>query len=318
MDLATGTHRAFSKPNNTIIYIDVKSNHPECVIKNTPLAVQKRLSMLSSSESIFDQTAPPYQAALDKAGYTHKLKFEKQTTRTRRNGNRRKITWFNPPYSQNVETNIGGTFLKLLDTCFPPGHPLQPYLSRHTINISYRTMRNMANVISRHNLQTLKQQQALTEPEARTCSCSKAVRDSGACPMAGKCLLSNVIYQATVTRDDTGQVETYTGLTSTTWKERRGVHNSSFKHRAKPDAKSSNSTELSKHIWKLKDANIPYSLSWKILARANSFNASSKMCRLCLTEKYFIMYNQEGATLNSRSEFYSKCRHKTGMLLSNG
>ena len=316
VDLTTGIHRAFSKPNNNILYIDVKSNHPQCVIKNTPLAVQKRLSMLSSNEEVFNQTAPPYQAALEKAGHRHMLKFEKPTT-SKRSNNRRKITWYNPPFSQNVETNIGATFLKLIDTCFPPGHRLQPTINRHTVKISYRTMPNMANVISRHNTHTVKQQQPPTQEEARTCSCSKAVKDSGTCPMAGQCLLDNIIYQATVTREDTGQAETYTGLTSTTWKERRGVHNHSFKHKAKPGAKSSNSTALSTYIWKLKDSKIEYSLSWKILARANPFNTSSKMCRLCLTEKYFLMFNQEGATLNSRSEFYSACRHKTGMLLSN-
>ena len=113
-------------------------------------------------------------------------------------------------------------------------------------------------------------------------------------------------------------VNTYTGLASTDWKARLGVHKTSFKHKPKPGAKSNNGTELSTHIWELKDQNINHTLSWKILDRAQPFNPSTNMCRLCLTEKYYLMYNPEGATLNSRSEFYTACRHKKGMLISNG
>ena len=136
--------------------------------------------------------------------------------------------------------------------------------------------------------------------------------------MGGQCLLTNTIYQATVTQVDSGKVETYTGLASTNWKARLAVHTSSFKNKPKPNAKSSNSTELSNHTWELKESNIEHTISWKILDRAQPFNPSIKICRLCLTEKYYLMYNESGATLNSRSEFYTACRHKTGKLISNG
>ena len=88
----------------------------------------------------------------------------------------------------------------------------------------------------------------------KTCSCPKAVRDSKACPMAGQCLLENTT--ATVKEEESGKVETYTGLASTNWKARLAVHKSSFNHRPKPGEKSSNSTELSNHIWTLKDKKI--------------------------------------------------------------
>ena len=286
--------------------------------KNTGPAVQKRLSMLSSNEEIFNQAAPPYQEALEKAGHTHKLKYEKQNTRTKRSTNRREETYFNPPFAQDVGTNVGADFLKYLDSCFPKGHPLHSVLNRHTVKISYRTLPNMAQILSRHNSQTVRKKEALTAPEVKTCSCPKAVRDSKSCPMDGQCLLENTIYQATVTQEESGKVETYIGLASTNWKARLAVHKSSFKHKSKPGAKSSNSTELSNHIWDLKDNNIKYSLKWKIIDRAQPFNPSSKMCRLCLTEKYHLMYSKNGATLNKRSEFYSACRHKTRKLISNG
>ena len=112
------------KPNNTLLYIDINSNHPKSVIKNTAIAVEKRLSILSSNEEIFNQAAPPYQAAIDNAGYKYKLKYTKQNTTKRHKPNRRQQTWFNPPWSDNVDTNIGALFLKSIDDCFPPGHPL--------------------------------------------------------------------------------------------------------------------------------------------------------------------------------------------------
>ena len=54
VDLTTGTHKPYTKPNNTLLYIDVNSNHPKSAIQNTAKAVEKRLSMLSSSEEIFN------------------------------------------------------------------------------------------------------------------------------------------------------------------------------------------------------------------------------------------------------------------------
>ena len=54
-------------------YVDVKSNHPPAIPKNIPLGVNRRLSRISANETVFNQAAPAYQAALDKSGYSHKL-----------------------------------------------------------------------------------------------------------------------------------------------------------------------------------------------------------------------------------------------------
>ena len=40
-------------------------------------------------------------------------------------------------------------------------------------------------------------------------------------------------------------------------------------------------TELSKHIWKLKDAGINYTISWKIVNKGRLFNPLSQTCQLC-------------------------------------
>ena len=51
LNLNTGTHKPFTKQNNTIQYINVQSNHSQSHKKNIPLACQKRLSLLSSQRT---------------------------------------------------------------------------------------------------------------------------------------------------------------------------------------------------------------------------------------------------------------------------
>ena len=76
------------------------------------------------------------------------------------------------------------------------------------------------------------------------------------------------------------------------------------------------STELSKHIWHLKDAKIGFSLTWKILKQAAPFNPASNRCDLCLWEKYFIICRADLASLNKRNEHVTSCRHARKFLLS--
>ena len=40
-------------------------------------------------------------------------------------------------------------------------------------------------------------------------------------------------------------------------------------------------------------------------------------CRLCKREKYYILFEPDGATLNKRSELYNTCRHRLKDLLNN-
>ena len=107
-------------------------------------------------------------------------------------------------------------------------------------------------------------------------------------------------------------METYTGLTGGTFKTRYNKHMYDFRTVSQAGA-----TTLSKHIWKLKRENAPYNLAWEVLARAKVFNPVTRTCQLCLREKYLISFYPESATLNSRTELYSTCRHRLKMLLEN-
>ena len=126
LDISAGTYKPYMKPGNIPLYINRKSNHPPNIIKNIPPAINRRLSKISINEKVFKEAIPPYQKALEKGGYNFKLKFEPDSKKKKKKKNRyREVTWFNPPYSQNVSTNVGGRFLKLIDTCFPLFTPWQ-------------------------------------------------------------------------------------------------------------------------------------------------------------------------------------------------
>ena len=89
-------------------------------------------------------------------------------------------------------------------------------------------------------------------------------------------------------------------------------HTSSFRNRDE-----GHSTTLSSHIWNLEDTGKNYDLKWRIIDRGKKFNPSSRKCNLCLKEKYHIIFQPSGASLNKRSELFSTCRHRWQQLLEN-
>ena len=103
---------------------------PPSITKNLPAGINKRLSSISANEEIFKKATPVYQDALAKSGYNYQLNFEPplppSQSINKKKCRKRRITWFNPPFSCNVKTNIGAKFLKLVDNSFPKEHPLHP------------------------------------------------------------------------------------------------------------------------------------------------------------------------------------------------
>ena len=246
-------------------------------MKNIPLAVNKRLSEISSNNDIFTEAAKPYQEALIKSGYKHELRFEPSSVDNVRKSRcrNRKVIWFNPPFCKNVATNVAKEFLSLVETCFPPGHILRSTFNRNTVKASYRTMPNMGQLISRHNCKVLSEIR-VKENISEGCNC----RASAICPLDGKCKTSGVIYQATVTTSSVpSQIETYTGLTICPFKTRYNAHMANFRNR-----ESKTSTTLSQHIWKLKDVGTDFTIKWKILERGGGYNDTTKSCRRCFIE----------------------------------
>ena len=92
--------------------------------------------MTIRSTSVFSSAIPLYQQALIDSGYDFKLKYNPEAgsdSQSKRNRRRtRQIVWFNPPYSMNIETNIGQEFLKLIDN-FPQNNILAPVMKRNKV-----------------------------------------------------------------------------------------------------------------------------------------------------------------------------------------
>ena len=203
-----------------------------------------------------------------------------------------------------MQTNIGREFLNLIEKCFPPNHKLRKLFNRNNLKLSYSCTPNIKQIINGHN-KILRQNTPSEEKiTPKPCNCRKANN----CTLKGECLVKEVVYQATITTAE--GTETYVGLTATEFKTRWRNHQKSFRHDSKR-----NDTELSKHLWQLKDQKKDFQISWRILAKAKSYSNLTKRCNLCNTEKYHILYKPKMATLNKRNELVSTCRHKRKFLL---
>ena len=140
-------------------------------------------------------------------------------------------------------------------------------------------MPNMRKYISRHNCQVQKSEEEPTRPG---CNCSGRL---GPCPLNGNCQVSSVVYKATVVDSD-NTTNTYTGLTSNTFKKRYYKHRTTFEKENHKEP-----TTLSTHVWNLKNKNKDYEIKWSVIDRAQDFNPVTNKCRLCLKEKFYFIFN---------------------------
>ena len=155
-NLVNNTYKPYPKPNNEPQYINKQLNHPPNIIKQLPKSTEKRLSENSSNVDVFNESVQTYNNALRKSDFTEKLIYETPTLKNsyeenKKRKRKRNILWFNPPYSKNVKTNVGKTFLKLVSTHFPKEHQMHKIFNKNTIKISYSYMRNIGSILSSHN-----------------------------------------------------------------------------------------------------------------------------------------------------------------------
>ena len=138
LNLENSFYCPYQKENNQIKYINTESNHPPSTIKQLPLSIESRLSLLSSSEEISNDSVTAYQDTLDKSGYKHKLKYQANiNTANNKKQRKRNVIWFNPLYSKNVKTKIGKIFLNLIKKHFPSHHKFHKLFNKNTVKISY-------------------------------------------------------------------------------------------------------------------------------------------------------------------------------------
>ena len=297
----TGLYRPYKKAINNPTYVHTDSNHPMHVKKELPQMIGRRISDLSANQEVFNAEAAVYNNALRLAGYNNELQYTENLIKKRR-PRKKKVTWFNPPWNDEVSTNIAKKFLCMIDRHFPKNTILGKHLNRSTIKVSYSSMPNMARIISGHNKKVIGSSAHL---ETKGCNCRKPP-----CPLDGKCKTTNLLYRGTV--KTANFTKHYVGLSSNSFKERYTGHKASFTHRAQ-----ANKTTLSNYIWNLRDKQTTYDLEWSILNLAPSYSRKVRNCQLCLMEKTLISLADPSTTLNKRNEIIAKCRHRDKVLLKN-
>ena len=55
---------------------------------------------------------------------------------------------------------------------------------------------------------------------------------------------------------------------------------------------------------------IRFEIKWEIKEKAAKYNPGGKDCKLCSSEKYHILMEDDKRSLNVRSKLLSKCRHR--------
>ena len=313
LDLKTGKHRPYRKPDSEILYVHNESNHAKCVINEIPKSIANRLSVLSSDNQIFDTFKTEYENALIAAGYSQtqsKIEYvhkdidtailERKNRDIRRRRNRR-VIWFTPPWNVQVRTNVGKEFFKILDETFANSH-LKQVFNRNNVKLGYSTTRNLEQIIKGHNAKLTKHNETSNGPQ---CNCITPTE----CPLLGKCQQKNVVYCAKVV--ETGVEDTilgeYYGCTDD-FKIRYGNHKKSFNHEA-----YKNDTDLSKYIWSKREEGITTKVFWSILRKAPTYKSGSHLCCLCSLEKVLIIEEKKKAgnrILNERIDMCRKCPHK--------
>ena len=157
LNLSTGKFCPYRKPGNYPLYINAKSNHPPSIIKRLLATISTRISSLSCDADEFNKASRVYNDALKTSDYRECLQYARNNNQTsHRCRNRpRNIIWFNPPYSENVQTNIASSFVRLIDKHFPKSHVLHKIFNRSNVKVSFSCTGNMSSIIKSHNAKIL-------------------------------------------------------------------------------------------------------------------------------------------------------------------
>ena len=147
-------------------------------------------------------------------------------------------------------------------------------------------MPNVKQTIQKHN-------RKVASPQTTSINQCNCVDKSSCCPMNGDCMRASVVYMADITSDNT--TVSYIGMTGGPFKTRYNNHLKSFRH-----IKYEKETELSKHIWALKNASRPHTVKWSFISTCPARMTSRGQCTLCLQEKFCII------TLRSKHNLLNK------------
>ena len=281
--------------------------------------ISQRLSTLSSSKQEFESSRAIYDSALRKSGYKETISFiphkteEEKNEKNRKKQRKRKEIWYVPPFNKNVTTNVGRIFLGLIDKHFGKKRKdnLHKIINRKTVKVGYTCTPNMKDIFASNNANKLEKSNQTDENCEPKCNCNKDNKPT--CPLRGNCVVSTVVYKATVTTNE--DTRTYIGSTEGDFKSRYNNHTHSFRTESKR-----HTTALADFIWKQKLKNTDedrFEIKWDIIKKCKRYVPGAKKCDLCLTEKLSILRETSSNSLNKRSELIAKCPHRRKFILEN-
>ena len=172
-----------------------------------------------------------------------------------------------------MKTNIGKLSIKLVKKHFPKNNKYHKTFNLNTLKLSYCCTINVGNIIKQHNSKVLSK---TNDNSNHKCNC----RSKPNYPMNGECLSQCLGYKATSTTSSNSFV--YYGTSEREFKTRYNNHTKSLRHR-----ECMNETELSKHVWNLKDHGLDNNLSWEICKKGLTIPMCFKMLRSMFVGKSF-------------------------------
>ena len=168
------------------------------------------------------------------------MSYNNSNTQNAWRNRNRKVIWFNPPYSQNVKTNIGKLFIKFVRKHFPNNSKYHKIFNLNTLKLSYCHTTNVGNIIKQHNSKVLDK--------------TNDNINHNHCPLNGECLTQCLVYKATSATSSNNFA--YYGTSEGEFKSGYNNHTKSFRYR-----ECMNETKLSKHALNLKDHGLDNNLS---------------------------------------------------------
>ena len=152
--------------------------------------INKRISDFSCNKEEFDKVKSIYESTPKDSGHFSSMSYNNSNTQNARRNRNRKVIWFNSPYSQNVKTNIGKLFIKLVRKHFPKNSKCHKISNLNTLKLSYCRTTSAWNIIKQHNSKVLNE---TNDNINRKCNC----RSKPNCPLNGECLTQYLVYTAT-------------------------------------------------------------------------------------------------------------------------
>ena len=248
-------------------------------MKELPKTIGKRISTISSSRDIFESSNIEYENALKVSGYKDRLVYENSSMNENDKNEKKKRKCNIIWYNPPHSANVKTNIGKIFFKLLNKHFP-----RGHRFYKIFNKNTVKLSYSSTKNMASLiaTHNRSILNPNDQVYGCTCRVRND--CPLQHKCLTPGIVYQVTVTNNK---------------------------------KKNRNETELSSYIWALKKDVIVHSIKWKKV-RIVLGKSTSIYCRLCLTEKFFIINSiGDNRILNKRSEFVNKCRHQNKYLIKN-